>query len=35
MQEKLNHSDEVMLFVTNLEEGQDDYNVALVVWELG
>jgi hypothetical protein len=31
MQEKLNYSDEVMLFVTNLEEGQDEYNIALAI----
>ena len=31
MQEKLNYSDKVMLFVTNLEEGQDEYNVALAI----
>jgi len=31
MQEKFKNSEEVMLFVTDLEEGKDEYNVALAI----
>jgi hypothetical protein len=31
MQEKLENSEDIMLFVTDLEEGKDEYNVALAI----